>query len=260
MAIPKLPYLGKSISDEKVVMENIIPAEYFGKTMAFLSADKVLKIWMDERLVYEFGVDDVRSFGHTPGSVFNFVDIPSDLTTGSIRMEMVSPYDDYAARVTAITIGERDVLILELLEDNLIHIADNLIILICGIIFFLLFLIQIASGQNSGGVQYLCGYCIVASLYYFVETKVLHVFYVREVSVTLENHAWIDLRQYFHSDGITAHEPCRFYEYGIYLTCIDCINCACSSKVISGCSEGKEGLAHYNRNDRASVYGNRRND
>ncbi len=175
--IPELPYLGKSEQNEKVIIENTIPAEYFGKTMAFLSADKVLKIWMDERLVYEFGVNDVRSFGHTPGSVFNFVDIPSDLITGTIKMEMTSPYDDYASRVTAITVGERDILVLKLLEDNLIHIADNLIILICASIFFVVFISQVASGQSSGGVQYLCGYCIVASLYYFVETKVLHIFY-----------------------------------------------------------------------------------
>ena len=175
--ILQLPYLGKSEPGEVIVLKNTIPGEYFGKTMAFLSADKTLKVWMDEDLVYEFGVMDERSFGRTPGSVYNFIDIPDDLVTGSIRMEMVSPYNDYAARASRITIGERDVLILRLLQDNLLWIICNIIILICGIVFLLLFLIQTVSGQDNGGMQYLCGYCIVTSLYYFVETKVLHIFY-----------------------------------------------------------------------------------
>ena len=177
LMIDELPYLGQSNQEETVVVENIIPKEYFGMTMSFLTADKAFKVWMDDKLVYEFGVNDERFFGHTPGSVVNFVNIPADLKEGRIRMEMVSPYDDYAARISSITIGSRDVLILRLLNDNLFNILCNLVIFVCGIIFFLLFLIQLISRQNTKGMQYLSGYCIVSSLYYFVETKLLHIFY-----------------------------------------------------------------------------------
>ena len=175
--LQELPYMGESLPEETVVLENTIPKEYFGMTMAFLSADKTLKVWMDDQLVYQFGVDDQRAFGHTPGSIYNFIDVPHDLKEGNIRLEMTSPYHDYAARISGITIGERDVLILMLLKDNIFEIGCNLVILICGLVFFLLFLIRLASRQDGGGMQYLCGYCIVASLYYFVETKVLHIFY-----------------------------------------------------------------------------------
>ena len=136
LVIEELPYLGKSMPEETMVLENILPRESYGKAMAFLSADKVLKVWMDDVLVYEFGVADVRSFGHTPGSVYNFIDIPYDLKEGKVRMEMVSPYADYAARVSSITIGERDVLILQLLQENMLNIICNIAILICGFVFF----------------------------------------------------------------------------------------------------------------------------
>ncbi len=175
--IEKLPYLGQSKPGEVLILEKTIDKEYFGKTMAFLSADKELRVWMDDSLVYEFGVNDKRGFGHTPGSVYNFIDIPYDLENGKLRVEMVSPYDDYAAKISGVTIGERDVLILQLLQKNILHIGCNMLILVCGIVFFLLFIIQLSSHQDTGGMQYLCGYCTVASLYYFVETKVLHIFY-----------------------------------------------------------------------------------
>lgn len=177
LTVDELPYLGRSAPYELIVMENVIPKEYFGMTMSFLSADKSLRVWIDGENIYEFGVSDERYFGHTPGSIVNFIDIPVGLQEGRIRIEMVSPYSDYAARMSDITIGSRDVLILQLLQENMFNIFCNLIILMCSMIFFVLFLIQLISGQNTGGIQYLCGYCIVASLYYFVETKVLHIFY-----------------------------------------------------------------------------------
>lgn len=175
--LPQLPYTGKSSRNELLVLEHMIPEMYFGKTLAFLSADQILEVWMDGTKVYQFGTEDVRSFGHTPGSVYNFIDIPHTLEEGRIQIRITSPYPDCASRISIMQLGERDVLILKLLKNNLFHIFCNLLILVTGLVFFLLFLIQTAFHQEQGGMQYLCGYCIVSSLYYFVETKVLHIFY-----------------------------------------------------------------------------------
>ncbi|MGN0140827.1 MAG: ATP-binding protein [Roseburia sp.] len=176
-AIEKLPYLGSSKPQEILVMENTLPEKYWGMTMSFLSADKILRVQIDGETVYEFGISDQRTFGHTPGSVVNFVDIPIELNMGDIRIEMVSPYHDYAARINEITVGKRDVLILKLLEDNAFKIACSFVIIICGIGFALLFLIRKATKQDTEGVQYICGYCIVSALYYFIETKTMSIFY-----------------------------------------------------------------------------------
>ena len=86
LLIEELPYLGQSEPGEVLILEKTIPQQYFGKTMAFLSADKQFKVWMDDVLVYEFGVEDKRVFGHTPGSVYNFIDIPHNLTDGSTNL------------------------------------------------------------------------------------------------------------------------------------------------------------------------------
>ncbi len=175
--LEELPYTGNSSRQEKLILEHMIPEKYFGKTLAFLSADQIIEVWMDETRVYQFGTEDRRSFGHTPGSVYNFIDIPQDLEVGKIQIHISSPYPDCASRISIMQLGERDVLILKLLKDNLFHIFCNLLILVTGVVFFLLFLIQTAFHQAQGGMQYLCGYCIVSALYYFVETKILHIFY-----------------------------------------------------------------------------------
>lgn len=173
----KLPFSGNSEPGETVIMENRIPEEFFGMSMSFLSADKQLTVYIDGEKVYEFGTNDKRSFGHTPGSVVNFIDIPANLKTGDIRIEMVSPYSDYAAKLSDITVGKRDVLILKLLLDNALDLFCGFIIIICGIGFVFLFLIQRVSGQSSEGIMQISGYCIVAAIYYFIETKTLSIFY-----------------------------------------------------------------------------------
>lgn len=175
--VEQLPYLGKSAAGEYVVMENTLPKEYWGKTLSFLSADKELRVLVDGVCVYEFGMLDKRAFGNTPGSIVNFVDIPSDLRDGRIRIEMTSPYDDYAARINNIEVGKRDVLILKLLQDNAFEMLCSFIILICAITFALLFFVRKVSRQDTAGVEYICGYCIVAAIYYLIETKTLSIFY-----------------------------------------------------------------------------------
>lgn len=158
-------------------MRNRIPEKYWGMTMAFLSADKVLRVKIDDVYIYEFGVEDQRSFGQTPGSVVNFVDIPANLNVGEIQIEMCSPYKDYAAKINQITIGKRDVLIIKLLKDNAFGIVCSFVIIICGIGFALLFFMRKVSKQDTEGMQYLCGYCMVSALYYFIETKTMSIFY-----------------------------------------------------------------------------------
>lgn len=177
IVLEKLPYLGESMAGETLVMENTLPPEYFGKTLAFLSADKTLRIRMDGEVVYEFGMEDDRAFGHTPGSIVNFVDIPYNLKEGHVEIRMVSPYDDYGAKISTIAIGNRDVLILQLLQKNIFKIICNVAVIICGIIFFILFMIQRLSHQDTDGMQYLSAYCIVAAIYYFIETKTMSIFY-----------------------------------------------------------------------------------
>ncbi len=175
--LSELPFSGSSRPGERVVMENNIPEEFWGMSMSFLSADKVLTVFIDGQKVYEFGTSDERSFGHTPGSVMNFIDIPSELEKGEIRIEMLSPYSDYAAKISEITVGKRDVLILKLFMDNAVNLYCSLVIIFCGIGFVFLFLIQRVAGQDTDGIMQISGYCIVVALYYFIETKTLSIFY-----------------------------------------------------------------------------------
>jgi len=175
--IKSLPYSEKSKAGEKIVLSNTIPKKYSGMTMSFLSADKQIRVNIDGKPVYEFGMNDSRPFGKTPGSVTNFIDIPEHLSKGKIEIEMVSPYDNYASNITGITISKRDTSILNLLKSNLGNFAMCIIILACGITLFMLAFIQAFSRQTKDGISYLGFMCIFGTIYFSIETKSLSVFY-----------------------------------------------------------------------------------
>ena len=175
--IKSLPYSERSKAGEKIILNNTIPKKYSGMTMSFLSADKQFRVTIDGRQVYEFGVNDSRPFGKTPGSVTNFIDIPENLTEGKIEIEMISPYDNYASNITGITISKRDTSILNLLKSNLGNFAMCIIILACGITLFMLAFIQAFSRQTRDGISYLGFMCIFGTIYFSIETKSLNVFY-----------------------------------------------------------------------------------
>lgn len=100
--IESLPYRTETRAGEIITIENNIPLMYAGYTMSFLTADENVKVTIDDVVVYEVGTGDKRSFGHTPGSVWNFVDIPENMTQGRVKIQCRSPYNDFAGSFKAI--------------------------------------------------------------------------------------------------------------------------------------------------------------
>lgn len=175
--LQELPYYDTSLPNEKIVIQNTIPKEFWGETLTFLSADKCLSITVDGKEIYTFGLKDERLFGHTPGSVMVFADIPKDCEAGEIQIEMSSPYSNYAAYITDISVAKRDVAILNFIKQKSIDIILTAIIFIIALVLLILAIIQKMSLKNIGGVEYQGIYLLLMSIYYLIETKVPEVFY-----------------------------------------------------------------------------------
>lgn len=173
--IEVLPYHSTSKAGDVLILENKIPEQYYGKTIFFLSADKELVIRMDGEEIYSFGKNDSRLFGHTPGSVYNFVDIPYDCKEGVIQIEMVSAYNDYATYLSNFRIANRDVAILKVLRENLFNILCCVILAFSGILLIILGVLQHLSRKNEQGMLYLGILLMWAATYYSIETKILHI-------------------------------------------------------------------------------------
>lgn len=173
----ELPYYEECAADKLVVIENTLPKKYAGKCLSFLTADKDMRVYIDDKLIYEFGVNDKRTFGKTPGSVTNFIDIPLEMEEGKIRIELSSPYDNYAACIDDMIIANRDEAILHLLISNLFRFLCAIIMCIDGAVFIILAIAQRHYKQSTYGMEYIGTYSILSAVYYMIETKAMNIFY-----------------------------------------------------------------------------------
>lgn len=175
--LKKLPHNDTSRPGEKIIITNTIPRKFWGETLTFLSADKTLRITVDGRPIYTFGLNDKRLFGSTPGSVMVFADIPRDCEAGEIQIEMSSPYADYATYISGMSFAKRDVAILHFIKQKALALTLTAIVLIVAMILLALAIVQRMSQKETGGIEYLGIYLLLMSLYYMIETKVPEVFY-----------------------------------------------------------------------------------
>lgn len=176
-ALSTLPYDGRSPAGAQYILSNTLPKEFEGKTLRFLSADQIICVYVDDVLIYTFGTDDTRLFGHTPGSVMNFVDLPEEFSEGKIEIYISSPYDNYATRYTQMEIGDRDVVILGLLKGNLLELILCMILVFASVILAILSLIQRVTKQDTYGMIYMVVCLLCCAVYGAIETKTLSIFY-----------------------------------------------------------------------------------
>lgn len=175
--IPSMPFYGECDSNETVTATNVVPESLCGKTLSFLSADKTIRIFVGEQEIYSFGVNDRRLFGHTSGSVMVFADIPLDSAGKTIRMEMQSPYKNFAAYMTEMTVADRDISILHFLKNKSFDLMCCVVIFLSGIVILILASFRKISADYMGGLYSISIYLILLSVYHLIETKILTVFY-----------------------------------------------------------------------------------
>jgi len=175
--IESLPYSEPSNAYELFTIENTIPEEFRGMTISFLSADKELRIYVDDEVIYEFGKEDKRLFGKTPGSITNFVELPDDYTEGKIRIESLSPYGGYGSNFLNITAGEKDVIELMLVKKNIVNYLFCMVIMFSALMMFIFELIDVFSRQPFSGVVYIGGCCFLGAIYHAIETKSMNIFF-----------------------------------------------------------------------------------
>ena len=78
---------------ESFVLRNIVPDIAEGNnTLKFRSSNQTVKVMIDGKLRYTFGIDEQRRFGKTPGSIWNFVDLSKQDSGKQITIELCSAY------------------------------------------------------------------------------------------------------------------------------------------------------------------------
>ncbi|MCM1190799.1 MAG: response regulator [Butyrivibrio sp.] len=191
--VVSLPYNGISEPGQPVIFENTIPPEYAGLTLVFYSTRSAVRVSLDNKVIYQYGVENRRMFGKSPGNRINFVDLPERIEEGRLRIELTSPYEDASASLGRVTVSQKDTVILQLIEDNLVNLSCCIIILICTVVFLILQFVCMRTGRNTYGILWLAALGIDTGLYYLVRTEILSVLYGAKAIFSMGQYLFIML-------------------------------------------------------------------
>lgn len=121
---------------ESFVLRNIVPDIAEGNnTLKFRSSNQTVKVMIDGKLRYTFGIDEQRRFGKTPGSIWNFVDLSKQDSGKQITIELCSAYRDCARFVSDFEIGNKADMILDMIRDRTPGIVLSLFTILLGIYY-----------------------------------------------------------------------------------------------------------------------------
>ncbi|MCM1539867.1 MAG: response regulator [Blautia sp.] len=188
-----LPYEGTSASDEMIVFQNTVPQEYAGLTMIFYSTESTVRVSLNDSVIYQYGVENQRMFGKSPGNRINFVDLPDHIGDGILRIELTSSYENAAATLSRVTVSQRDTAILRLIENNLENFFCCIVILVCTVVFVILGVVCMLTSQRTYGVFWLAALGIDTGLYYLVRTEMLSVLYGAKAIYSIGQYLFIML-------------------------------------------------------------------
>ncbi|MCM1264398.1 MAG: response regulator [Butyrivibrio sp.] len=191
--IVSLPYVGESEPDEMIVFQNTIPHEYAGLTMTFYSTESTVRVTLNDDVIYQYGIENKRIFGKSPGNRMNFVELPEHIGDGRLRIELISSYENAAATLGRVTVSQKDLIILQLIESNLLNFFCCLVMLICVVIFLSLGFVCIRTNQNTYGVFWLAALGLDVGLYYLIKTELLSIFYGAKAIYSMGQYLFIML-------------------------------------------------------------------
>lgn len=176
--IKELPITLENPIDNPLIISNILPdLETLGSSLKFKSSNQTVRIWIGEDLIYNFGYEDKRTFGNTPGSAWHFVELGKDSSGKTITIELVSHYNDGAGFISDFYISSKGALILNLVSKNLFNVF---LCLLTGIIGLGLLLFQFAVRKNAtskGGLAYLGLLTLFVSIWSLLETNLVQIVY-----------------------------------------------------------------------------------
>lgn len=161
---------------DEIVEENETTTNYYfhfmerdlsGQGIAFFSNHQNVIVYCDSARVYELQAKD-SIWGHTTGSVWNFVHIPYG--TENVRICLEQVYESYDMDDFSLYVGNDRLLYCSILESSIFSMACSAIIILIGIALITVWIIVRKRTTSENNVFYLGVLAVIFGLWAFNET------------------------------------------------------------------------------------------
>ena len=165
-----------NLKPDKIVQEDEYSKSYYfdvgskslgGLGIAFFTNHQNVTLYCNEARFYE-RLETDSPWGHTTGSVWNFVHLPYETTEVRIVLEQV--YDSYEMKDFYILAGNDREIYISLLKDSAFAMACSIVIGVIGVALFIVWLVVRKRTAAVANVFYLAILSILFGLWSFNET------------------------------------------------------------------------------------------
>lgn len=190
-AIEKLPAMLLEDADKTVQIYNVLPENLSNSSIIWMQTNhQWLKVYVDNIIIYEFGLHNKTKFGKAFGSIYHAVELPDFSSEKEIRIVFGSYYNyniNNDAPISSIKIGDKSDILFSFIKDSI----GNLVFCFCmfelTILFFLLtIIIRLKSLRlNPNGFGYLGIFSFLAGIWILTDSNLCQFIWGNNVVIYL---------------------------------------------------------------------------
>lgn len=164
---------------EREFIFDVEEIDIYKKDFVFFTGHEYVKVYADDVLVYE-NTDDGGIWGHTTGSVWNFVTVPYDAR--NVKIVLTASYDSVANDVPIFRTGDTLSLYKSILVDSLPSLALGMLIIIIGVGLIIYWLFLTRNTNITKSLLYLGIFALLFGLWSLNETNGATLFINHRIS------------------------------------------------------------------------------
>lgn len=154
------------------------------KTLAIRNPHQAIEVFLNDRKIYERGMEPWLYLGNSPGSSWNLVSIPKDSEGGRLTLSITSPYGAYAGITNEVYYGSRSGVYYWIARSCIAPFLMAVILLIVGIFLLGIHFIVGRMKEHRKVLLYLSWFSILGSLWMLGETRMLQFFTGNQFFIT----------------------------------------------------------------------------
>lgn len=170
----------RSLTVEKgsLVLKNTLPAAISDDSvLCFKTNSENVRVTIDSREIYSYGLHDQTLFGHYYGNVWIMVPLEEEFSAQEITIELTALSDETPSDNYSFYLDHRSSIILTLIWENILLFGNCLICLACAFLLILSAFLHMRSKQKSSRMRiYLGVFTIIGQVWVLADAGLLQFF------------------------------------------------------------------------------------
>jgi diguanylate cyclase (GGDEF)-like protein len=172
-------------------IRTVLPAgDWKQPTIRFRAPQQTVELYLDGKLIYNYGSYDPDEKVRTPGSIWHLAELPADFAGKVVNIRLRTPFPQYTGYFIEIDLGERSSHLLNIVKETAASVIFGSLFILIGLGLILL---QMAGSHEWRFLGFLGLSSIFMGGWYITESKILQLYTYTPVSMTYAANFFIFL-------------------------------------------------------------------